>query len=154
MHFNIYIPNEEAMLECGARLSKYIVAPTIVFLRGGLGAGKTTFTRGFLRGLGYVGHVKSPTYTIVESYELDNITVFHFDFYRVKDPLELEYLGIEDYFSKNSICIIEWPDAVLQMLPNPDLIYDFKTEDSGRHISIEAPTITGKNVLGHLPYVE
>lgn len=154
MHFNIEIQNEEAMQSFGSRMSKYIEPGTVIFLCGDLGAGKTTFTRGFLRGLGYEGHVKSPTYTIVESYELNKTTVFHFDFYRVKDPLELEYIGIEEYFTPQSICIIEWPEIVLAMLPRCDLIINIKIEENSRHLHIEAETNVGKQLIGHLQHVE
>ncbi|HEX2549859.1 MAG TPA: tRNA (adenosine(37)-N6)-threonylcarbamoyltransferase complex ATPase subunit type 1 TsaE, partial [Gammaproteobacteria bacterium] len=108
------------------------------------------FTRGFLRGLGYTGHVKSPTYTIVEAYELPNLMVFHFDFYRLQDPEELEYLGIKDYFSKESICLIEWPDLGGDMVPAPDLRCYFTIEQDTRHLTIHAESDLGKKILGRL----
>mgnify|MGYP001307112932 CR=1 FL=1 len=93
-----------------------------LFLSGELGAGKTVFTKGFMEGLGYKGVVKSPTFSIVDIYEINNFTVFHFDLFRIRNPLELLEIGIEEYIEKKeSLCIYEWPEKAEQMLPKPDL---------------------------------
>src|SRR5436190_13999471 len=112
---------ENDMLAFGARLAKFIDNGAIIYLYGLLGTGKTTLTRGFLRGLGYQGHVKSPTYALVESYQLDQQIIHHFDFYRLRDPKELENIGIQDYFAPQTICLIEWPELGKGLLPMPDL---------------------------------
>src|SRR2546421_12191942 len=94
--FDMFFPTEASLLSFGKKLAEAVTAPAIIFLNGPLGAGKTTFIRGFLRGLDYKEHVKSPTYTLVESYQLKSVNVFHFDLYRLNDPHELEFMGIED----------------------------------------------------------
>jgi tRNA threonylcarbamoyladenosine biosynthesis protein TsaE len=117
------IKTVKEMENLGAGLAKFILKSGkqkyIVYLNGDLGTGKTTFTRGFLRALGHKDKVKSPTYTIVESYELASLNIYHFDLYRLIDAEELEYLGIRDYL--NNICLIEWSENGLGILPNADI---------------------------------
>ena len=92
---------------------------SIIFLLGDLGAGKTTFTKGILRGLGHSESVKSPTYTLLEPYDLDLCKVFHFDLYRINDPLELDFLGFDEILDGPGIKLIEWADRALSWLPTP-----------------------------------
>jgi tRNA threonylcarbamoyladenosine biosynthesis protein TsaE len=115
----LIIPSEVAMMEFGARLAGIAESGSILYLQGPLGAGKTTLVRGFLRGLGYPGGVKSPTYTLVESYHLPSQTIHHFDLYRLANPEELEYIGLRDYLTEDAICLIEWPEKARRLLPDP-----------------------------------
>jgi len=148
--FTQFIPNEEEMLALGARLAKICVPPLILFLHGNLGAGKTTFTRGFLRGLNYNGLVKSPTYTLVETYPFEKQTIYHFDFYRIKDTQELEYIGLQDYFHPQAICLIEWPEQGAGLLPLADLSCYIETNHSGRDVKMIANSDSGNDILTRL----
>lgn len=120
------LADEAATLACGARFAKVLQAGLNVYLHGDLGAGKTTFVRGVLHGLGHVGKVKSPTYTLVEPYIIDinvkySYNFYHFDLYRFIDENEWEAAGFRDYFNPQSICIIEWPEKAEHVLPTPDI---------------------------------
>tara|TARA_R110000868_G_scaffold318028_1_gene578790 strand:- start:5816 stop:6205 length:390 start_codon:yes stop_codon:yes gene_type:complete len=128
------------MLLLGAELATKLTAPFVLHLQGDLGAGKTTLTRGILQALGHEGKVKSPTFTIVEPYELAQGLVFHFDLYRINDPSELESLGWRDYFTDDSIVIVEWPEKAQKLLPKPNMICDIKIVNDGREIDIITPT--------------
>ena len=121
-HREVNLADEAETVSLGQQLAQRLSAPQVIYLQGELGAGKTTFSRGFLQGRGHVGSVKSPTYTLVEPYEhLAEGPVFHLDLYRLGDPGELEYLGLEDYLSAEGILLIEWPERAAQQLPQPDL---------------------------------
>jgi tRNA threonylcarbamoyladenosine biosynthesis protein TsaE len=144
--YKYFCATENDMLAFSSALSPKIQPGTIIFLQGPLGAGKTTFTRGFLRGLGYQAKVKSPTYTLVEPYSLAHQTIFHFDLYRLQDPRELEHIGIHDYFRPEAICLIEWPEKGFPYLPSADLICTITPNQQGREIQIDALTLRGESV--------
>lgn len=157
--FPCQIPDETAMLTLGRLLAQCIRSgclPTsphfTIYLHGHLGAGKTTLTRGFLRGMNYMQTVKSPTYTLVESYLCQEIWVHHFDLYRVQHEAELEFIGLQEYFSNDTICLIEWPGHAAHVLPAPDLVIDINIDmnnqiENTRKVVIHAKTIRGKEVL-------
>jgi len=139
--------NEDETIAVGQKLPRHIQAPLTLYLTGDLGAGKTTLSRGLIQGLGHKGAVKSPTYTLVEPYELDGVEVYHFDLYRLNDPEELEFMGIRDYFTDSSLCIVEWPDKGHGLLPDADIHLHLNYVNQGREIQIRALTESGKKLL-------
>ena len=142
-----YEPQNQAQQErLGAELAGCAPAALIVYLHGDLGAGKTTFARGFLRGLGYTGSVKSPTYTLMEPYRIGGRSICHLDLYRLADAEELEYLGVRDLLQEESILLIEWPERGKGVLPAADLIVLISYLQHGRGISIHAESDAGKPV--------
>ena len=133
---NTFIPNEAAMMAFGGKVADELPNGGIVLLKGNLGAGKTTLVRGLLRHLGHQGIVKSPTYTLVEPYNLKGREVYHFDLYRLGDPEELEYMGGRDYWESGALCLIEWPEQAKGYLPEADLTINIEYQENGREISI------------------
>lgn len=143
----LYANNEKDMEHIGTLIAKGSGGAGIVFLEGDLGSGKTTLSRGVLRGFGYAGAVKSPTYTLVEPYELGNHTVYHFDLYRLKDSEELEFMGIRDYFHARALCLIEWPKQGQPLLPAPDLMIEIQlAQNGGRQLNVMANTVIGQQI--------
>ena len=143
-----FLANESDTLALGKQLA--MLCPPdqlfVIHLEGELGAGKTTLTRGFLRALGHQGHVKSPTYTLVEHYQLQQRPIYHFDLYRLSDPEELDFLGMDDYFSGNAICLIEWPQQGAGFLPPADLSIRLDYKDNARSAQIEPHTTAAKQL--------
>ncbi|PCI55721.1 MAG: tRNA (adenosine(37)-N6)-threonylcarbamoyltransferase complex ATPase subunit type 1 TsaE [Methylophilaceae bacterium] len=142
-HFTLELADEAATLEAGRTFAKQLNPGLVVYLHGDLGAGKTTFARGVLQGLGHVGKVKSPTYTLVEPYALAELNVYHFDLYRFIDENEWDIAGFSEYFNNSSICMVEWPEKAGNILPSPD--FDIKlslsnngSQEVGRTLNIFA----------------
>lgn len=146
-----WLEDEQATLELAAKLAALLPDSAFcIHLKGDLGAGKTTFVRGLLNALGHSGKVKSPTYTLVEHYQLNARDIYHFDLYRLADPEELLYLGIEDYFSANSLSLIEWPEQGKGVLPEPDLLISLKYQTSGREVIFTAYSEAASDICDKL----
>ena len=134
----VFFPREEDVGEFANRLASGLHLPMVIWLEGDLGAGKTTFARGLIHALGYKGRVKSPTYGLLEHYQLDSLQVLHMDLYRISDPGELEFLGIEDLLDDRTILLIEWPDRGRGWIPDPDYIFEFSYAAEGRKLTWKA----------------
>ncbi len=122
----------------------------VIHLHGELGAGKTTLARGILRGYGYQGPVKSPTYTLVEPYELECRRIYHFDLYRLADPGEVDFLGTEDYFAGDSLCIVEWARRGAARIPAVDLDIELRPAGAGRSAECSARSAAGAEIVKKL----
>lgn len=149
--YRLFLENEAAQLRLASVLATHCEAGSVIFLEGDLGAGKTTLVRGFLKSLGFQGNVKSPTYTLVEPYQLADQSIYHFDLYRLGEPDELEYAGGRDYFDGESICLIEWPEKAEGYLPEPDLVcqLSYQTLDGvqGRGCELKANSAKGEQMI-------
>jgi tRNA threonylcarbamoyladenosine biosynthesis protein TsaE len=148
------LPDEAATLAFGAALGRALAPGMTVYLRGDLGAGKTTLVRGVLRGRGYAGKVKSPTYTLVEVYEISKLYFYHFDFYRLEHPEDWLHAGFRDYFGGAAICLVEWPEKAGGTLPAADLEVHLRLPQddaaSGREALLTATSDAGRRCLSEL----
>lgn len=148
MEKHLYIPDESSQLGIGQALAQACKeGGAWIYLSGELGTGKTTLARGFLQGLGYQKRVKSPTYTLVEPYEIAGRLICHFDFYRISQQAELAYLGLEEYFTTTSICLVEWPDHFMDFLPIPDILIFLTTQNQGRQLKLQSKTPRGAAIM-------
>ncbi len=140
--------SEEAQLRLGERLARAWKGGALaIHLHGELGTGKTTLVRGVLRGLGYRGKVRSPTYTLVEPYRPAGRPVHHLDLYRLADPEELEYLGIRDLLAEPGLLLVEWPEKGRGWLPEPDLEIFLHHEKGGRRLDFVSRSAAGERLL-------
>lgn len=140
----------------GSILASVCMKGCIIYLYGHVGSGKSTFCKGFLRKLGYVGHVCSPTYTLIESYTINNWCIHHFDFYRLHSSEELENVGFRDFFDGNAVCLVEWPKQNMKILPVEDISVTINYCDvcvNSRQVILNFVSDLGKNMLiSVLPY--
>ncbi|WP_255033899.1 tRNA (adenosine(37)-N6)-threonylcarbamoyltransferase complex ATPase subunit type 1 TsaE [Rhodoferax sp. TH121] len=147
---------DEAATQAFARhwAAQPALANTFVALHGDLGAGKTTLVRHLLQALGVTGRIKSPTYAVVEPYELDTLNIWHFDFYRFNDPREWEEAGFRDIFASPGLKLAEWPEKAAGVLPVADVDLHIRTQDdSSRSVTLQAHTAAGQALLQGLPGV-
>jgi len=135
--------DEAALCAFASRMAGALQAPLVIYLEGDLGAGKTTFCRALIQSLGHEGRVKSPTYGLLERYDLRSGSVLHLDLYRIGDPGELEYLAITDLFEDHTILLVEWPERGQGALPAPDLTIALGHEDDQRFVILRAHSKRG-----------
>jgi tRNA threonylcarbamoyladenosine biosynthesis protein TsaE len=158
MRKELFLKDEQATLHLGAWLADRVPEGFTIYLAGNLGSGKTTIVRGFLRALGYDQAIKSPTYTLVESYDIAHdqyvIPIHHFDLYRVVAAEELELIGMRDYFSKNAICLVEWPEKAGDYLLPPDLFCQISLKDTGRLVDMRSDSPNGKKLLNQIGHFD
>ena len=145
------LASEQATLALGAELGRRLMFQSAaspnglqIHLEGGLGAGKTTLVRGLLRGLGVRGAVKSPTYTLVEPYQVEGLAIYHFDLYRLGDPGELEFIGFADYCHAGAVCCLEWPQRGAGWLPPADLVIHLSAGREAHSVLFEPCSSLGK----------
>ena len=139
------LADESATNRLGAALAAGLQPGGVLFLSGDLGTGKTTLARGLLRALGYAGRVKSPSYALVELYEVSRLNLYHFDFYRFKDRSEWLSSGFRDYFNEQSVCLVEWPERAAGLLAPPDLEITLEIAGDGRSAQLSAQSSAGNS---------
>jgi tRNA threonylcarbamoyladenosine biosynthesis protein TsaE len=147
------LPNAEATLRLGEALAAGVAPGRVLFISGDLGAGKTTLVRGLLKGLGYAGRAKSPTYALVEPYMLSRLDLYHFDFYRFKDRSEWLNSGFREHFNPDSVCVVEWPEKAGDLLAPPDVKIRLDFDGEARRVSLEACSDAGRAWLSSLPSI-
>ena len=147
---SVQLVDEAATLALGARLTESLAPGLNIWLEGDLGSGKTTLVRGILRAMGHTGTVKSPTYTLMEPYVISKINVYHFDFYRLTSPEEFLDAGLDEYFSGEGVCLVEWPHQAVPYVAPPDLVITLTIRDRGRWCEIRAKTETGRTCTARL----
>jgi tRNA threonylcarbamoyladenosine biosynthesis protein TsaE len=140
-------PAEQHLVLFANKLSYELQLPLVIYLQGDLGAGKTAFARALIQSLGYKGRVKSPTYGLMELYQLASLQVVHMDLYRINDPGELEFLGLMDLLDEQTILLIEWPEKGGSWLPEADLIFTFSYVVQGRDLNWRALTPRAKTSI-------
>lgn len=149
MHLSRYLATEHDTLALGRALGAALEPGLVMYMVGDLGMGKTTLARGCLRGLGYEGRVKSPTFTLVEVYKFSRLYLYHFDFYRFDDPQELAEAGFREYFSADAVCLVEWPEKATG-LPAADVRIELRAAGAGRTVDLRADTEAGRLCLSRL----
>ena len=148
--YEALITDDAQMRAFGAKLMSACKSGGIITLHGNLGAGKTTLVRGALQSLGVSSGVRSPTYTLIEYYPFDSLSIAHFDLYRLAEPEELEYLGFRDYLSENTLCMIEWPEKAKGILGDVGLEIYLDYDPQGRRLKVIGKSIWGQGIVDSL----
>ena len=143
----VHLPDERATLALGAALATTLEPGLTIYLRGELGAGKTTVIRGLLRALGWQGPVRSPTYALVEVYAISRLDLHHFDFYRFHDPREWIDAGFRESFNGRTVSLIEWPERAGGLLPPADVEIDLELPAAGRNAVLTSRSLAGQKCL-------
>jgi tRNA threonylcarbamoyladenosine biosynthesis protein TsaE len=143
----IDLPDEHTSEKIAARLAACVVSPLVLTFRGEIGAGKTTLIRALLRCLGVTGAIKSPTFSLIESYQTRHLQIHHFDLYRVHDASELDYIGFRDYFSDETVCCVEWPERAGHGLEHVDVEFSLDFKGNGREMHARACSLAGISLL-------
>ena len=146
----LFLEDESATLAVGQALARSVTGQELITLSGDLGSGKTTLARSLIQSLGHSGPVKSPTFTLVETYRIGHLSLAHFDLYRLGDPEELEYLGIRDYLDGSTLCLIEWPEQGQPLLPEADLALTLEHKGRSRQFSWQANSSLGDTLAREL----
>lgn len=141
------VDSSDEMHSLGGSLATGLFDGLAIYLRGPLGAGKTTLVRGLIQSLGHVGSVKSPTYNLIASYQTGGFCIHHFDLYRLGDPEELELIGVRDYFSADAVCLVEWPERGAAVLPPPDVTVFLDYQGHRRRLRAEGSTKRGGRLV-------
>lgn len=147
---NLELKNEHVSEQFALKLASCLLAPLVITFSGEIGTGKTTIIRTMLKSLGIQSSIKSPTFSLLESYSCMDFSVHHFDLYRIHHEDELEYLGFRDYFTDKSICCIEWPEHAGKVLPDSDISFKLSIKGAGREMQIIASSVAGKRILACL----
>ncbi|MDE2131249.1 MAG: tRNA (adenosine(37)-N6)-threonylcarbamoyltransferase complex ATPase subunit type 1 TsaE [Betaproteobacteria bacterium] len=145
--YKVFFPDEPALEAWGRRFAPALKPGMLVTLQGDLGAGKTTLVRAVLKALGVTGRIKSPTYPLLETYNVSSLYLYHFDFYRIKGPFELEDAGFRECFAGPGLCFVEWPERAAGWLPAPDVTLTLRVEDAGRTLLAASGSDLGKECL-------
>ena len=147
MQIVIDLPTQLVSEQVAIRIAACLVSPLTLIFSGEIGAGKTTLIRAMLRALGVDSAIKSPTFSLVESYQVKHLHIHHFDLYRIQDEYELEYIGFRDYFSKDAICCIEWPERVPSCIEHADVGFSLNMKGTGREMRVTALSSAGVFML-------
>lgn len=150
MQITLQVNDEPEMLLFAKKFAAALSFPCFITLSGQLGAGKTTLARGILQHLGLQDHVKSPTFTVVETYSLNDQPIYHFDLYRIHDTEELELLGIRDYFNENALILMEWPERAAEILPEADINCNIHSEGKARKLELQSNSSLGQTILNRI----
>lgn len=152
-HRAIELADEPATLALGGAVAAVLAPGLRIYLSGELGAGKTTFVRGVLRGLGYTGRVKSPTYTLLETYNISSLYLYHFDFYRFGNNDDWRDAGFVDEFGGDGVCLVEWPEHAGSALPAPDIEITLEIgSHAGRYALLRGVSSRGMACLDRLNF--